>query len=159
MSEAINYEAQATPAAPMTTEQRDELLTKWQQAKETISKWKDYEGELRKMIVADASLFNPNKQSGTETVELGNGYKLKAVKKINYKVDNKEGQAFAVLKKLAALSDVSAHKCKDLFRFDANLKLSEYKKLDEQEKAIVDTVLETKQAMPSLELVEPKQDK
>jgi len=152
---SIDYQPQATATTP-TKEQIDEALAHWQRAKIALQQWKDHEQELRRYIVEHGGFFDPTKDKGTETVELGNGYKLKAKKSISYKVANKEGEAFDVLSKLTALGEVSAHKAKKIFRFDAELRLSEYKELNNSERALVDSVLTTKPGMPTLELVEPK---
>lgn len=143
----------------MTTETRDQLLMKWADAKKALDAAKIVESEIRKQIVAESGLFDADKESGTQTVDLGGGYKLKAVKKINYKVDNKNGEAFEMLKSLSELGEVSAHKAKNLFRFDANLSLTKYRELDDKEQALVDQIVTTKPAMPSLELIEPKEVK
>ena len=145
-----------TTTATLSKEQLDKTLQDWQEAKHALDRWKEHEAQLRRYIIEHGGLFDPSKEEGTETVNLGNGYKLKAKKVTNYTVANKEGEAFAVLQKLTELGEVSANKAKDLFRFDANIRVSNYKKLDDAEKALVDNIVTTKPGMPSLELVEPK---
>jgi len=153
---SIDYKPQSTEAVQLTQEQKDKLLEDWQAAKKAAKQWKEYEQQLRTYIVEHGGIFDKTKESGTENVELGNGYKLKAKKSISYKVENKKGEAIQMVQRLAALGEASAHKAKDLFRFDAELRISEYKKLDDAEKALVDEIITTKPGMPSLELVEPK---
>ena len=155
-AQPLSHESIASPAQPMSIAERDQLLANWRSAYDTLSVAKSREMELRKRIVEETDLFDPNKQSGTQTVELGNGWKLKAVKKLNYIVANKEGEAFEKLHELSALSEVAAFKAKKLFRFDANLSITAYKDLDASERAIIDEIVTTKQASPSLELVPPK---
>ena len=140
----------------MTTDTRDQLLMQWADAKKALDSAKLIEGELRKQIIAESGLFDEDKETGAQTVELGGGYKLKATKKVSYKVDNKDGKAFEMLKRLSEMGEVSAHKSKTLFRFDANLSVTNYKQLDDAEKKLVDEIIVTKPAMPSLELIQPK---
>lgn len=153
---SINYTPQATAAAPLTKEQKDKLLSDWQAAKTALEQWKTYEQELRKYIVENGGFFDPSKEKGTENVDLGNGYKLKAKKSITYKVENKKGEAIQMVQRLASLGEASAVKASELFRFDANLRTSIYKTLNEAEKALVDEIITTKPGMPTLELVESK---
>ncbi len=135
----------------------NELLAEWVQAKQTLEAAKAREIELRKAIVADDSFFDPDKEEGTETFDLGGGYKLKATKKINYSMANKQGETFAALKALSSLGPASQRIAKDLVNFSASLRLSEYKKLDDQERRIIDEVITTRPGSPTLELVEPKE--
>lgn len=153
---SIHYTPQANAVTPLTQEQKDKLLQDWEAAKVTLAQWKKYEQDLRTYIVENGGMFDTSKKSGTENVILDDGRKLKAKKTVNYKVANKEGEAFTVLQKLTDLGEVSANKAKTLFRFDAELRVSEYKKLDEVEKKLVDAIITTKSGMPSLELVEAK---
>ena len=62
--------------------ERDRLLLSWEESKKALEIAKEKEMEQRKAVVAFA--FDPNKESGTERIELGSGYQAKAVKKINY---------------------------------------------------------------------------
>ena len=146
----------AAPVQPMTMADRDQLLAQWREAHDTLATAKATEMDLRKRIVEESGLFDPNKAEGTQTVELGGGWKIKAVKKINYTVANKEGEAFEKLNELAAMGEVSAFKAKKLFRFDANLSITAYKDLDAAERQLIDEIIVTKPASPSLELVAPK---
>ena len=62
--------------------ERDRLLLAWEESKKALEIAKEKEMEQRKAVVAFA--FDPNKESGTERIELGNGYQAKAVKKVSY---------------------------------------------------------------------------
>lgn len=135
---------------------RNELLTEWLAAKKTLDAAKKVEMDLRKMIVADETLFDPNKAEGTERYDLGNGYQLKCVKKTSYSMANSNGETFAALKALTLLGDASSRMAESLVKFAANLRVSEYKKLNDSERKIMDEVITTKPGAPTLELVEPK---
>lgn len=139
---------------------RDHLLVSWQEAKEALEKAKEAEMFLRKKVVDFA--FDPNKQSGTENVDLGNGYKLKAVKKLNYGfIKNAENKldkaaidkALAKIEKDGAVGELIAER---LVKWTPDLSLSEYKLLSDKHKAIIDSVIVTSEGSPTLEIVEPK---
>lgn len=138
-----------------TTEERNAALQAWYEAKQKLDQAKESEMELRKKIVAESGMFDANKESGTENYDLGGGYKVKAVKKLTYKIENKQGEAFAVLSKLASYGETQAEIARNLFSFDANLRKAEFEKLRGEEKQLVESILTISQATPSLELITP----
>lgn len=150
------------------------VLLEWKQAKEVLEAAKAKEMELRKHIVSDFNLFDPKKTKGTENYDLGNGYSLKCVKKENYKIENKKGEAFRVLheiNEMAAVMIVGTNAeekafgeqlqeiTKELFSFDANLKLTQFEKLPKGSAArkMVESILTITDGSPTLELVSPKE--
>jgi len=144
---------------------RDHLLSRWQMAQDTLAAAKAAEMDLRKQIVAFS--FDPTKQSGTERIELGNGYELKAVKKLNYgfvkrgdgsnKLD--KGAVDLALTKIEQSGPAGAYIADNLVKWEPTLSLTEYKKLDEPLKKIIDAVIVTSDGAPSLEIVPPKGSK
>lgn len=119
--------------------------------------------EQRKAVVAFA--FDPNKESGTERIELGNGYQAKAVKKINYGfVKTEDGKlnkaaidkALAKIEKDGAMGELIAER---LVKWTPDLSLTEYKQLDEKYKKIIDEVIVTSEGAPTLEIIAPKAPK
>lgn len=143
----------------MTEDEKNVLLNDWRNAKLQLDSFKDIEMKLRQRIVLESGLFDPNKDEGTQTVQLGGGWQLKAVKKLNYKIENKEGQAFAVLARLTELSATQPELldiAKNLFGFDANLRKQQFEKLRGDEKRLVEDILTITPASPSVELVPPK---
>lgn len=144
-------------------EARDRLIQNWQDAQKTLERAKEVEMNLRKEVVDFT--FDPTKTSGTETIELGNDYKLKAVKKVTYgfredgegKIDRK-GIELA-LSRIENNSPAGAYIAEHLVKWNPSLSLTEYKKLDDKDKAAIDAVIVTKEGAPTLELVEPKAKK
>jgi hypothetical protein len=139
---------------------RDELLIAWQNSKVALEQAKELEMQLRKQVVDFA--FDPNKQSGTERVQLGNGYEAKAVKKLNYGfVKNSDGKldkaaidkALSKIEKDGPAGELVAER---LVKWTPDLSLSEYKLLSEKHKAIIDSVIVTTEGAPTLEIIEPK---
>ena len=146
----------APSAAPLSPAQRDQLLVEWATAKEALDEAKTAERFLRDKIVLESGLFDPDKIEGTQRVQLGNGWQVKAVKSLDYKLENKHGETFEALKKLSELSPEGRRMSEELCSFEARLRKSEYLKLRGDEKSIIDAILTTKPGAPTLELIPPK---
>ena len=143
----------------MTREQIDGLLNKWHDAKLRLDAAKADEMELRQIIVKESGMFNAAKEAGTETYQLGGGWSVKAVKKQNYKIENKQGEAFAVLHQLSQMQpDVAEWQelVKELFSFDVNLRKTQFDKLRGEERKLIEDILTITDGAPSLELIPPK---
>ncbi len=136
------------------TASRDAKILQWQEAVKALAVAKEAEAALRNEVIA--ANFAEHKEEGTENVELGNGYKLKAVFKLSYTLDNKEEGVDKALTKLEKMGAEGQFVAERLVRWKPELSVSEYKKLDDKYKKVIDTVLTTKPGLPSLELVEPK---
>lgn len=137
------------------------LLTAWENSKVALERAKVAEMNLRKQIVAFS--FDPNKKSGTERIELANGYELKAVKKLNYGfIKNSDGKRVnklaidAALTAIEKIDPVGALIAERLVKWDPTLSLTEYNQLSPQMKAEIDKVIVVTDGAPSLEIVPPK---
>lgn len=136
---------------------RDELIMAWKQANEALAFAKEHEMKLRLELAKAEFKFDENAlEAGTENIELGNGYKLKCEKKINYSLNNKDDAVDKALTKIEKSGAEGAFIVDRLVRWKPELSVSEYKKLDPKYKKIIDEVVTTKAATPSLTLVEPK---
>lgn len=138
---------------------RDRLLVEWNVTKEELEKAKEREMELRKAFVDFA--FDQNKTSGTENLDLGNGYKAKSVKKENYgfvknadgKIDEKAiDEAVSKLAKTPNGGLIAER----LVKWSPTLSVSEYKLLSAEQLKIVNKVIVVSQGAPTLEIIEPK---
>jgi hypothetical protein len=129
---------------------RDELILEQQKAAEQAAFWKARDAELRGMIwgqdFAEAELGKQH------TKELGNGYKLKAKRPISYKLD---ANTRAALDEIAALGNEGPFIADRLVKWKPELSISEYGKLSEGYKTIIDKVLTTTPGLPVIELVKP----
>lgn len=143
--------------------ERDRLLLAWEESKKALDVAKEKEMEQRKAVVAFA--FDPNKESGTERIELGNGYQAKAVKKLNYGfVKTEDGKlnktaidkALAKIEKTGPAGELIAER---LVKWTPDLSLTEYKQLPEKLKSIIDEVIVTSEGAPTLEIIAPKAPK
>ena len=144
--------------------ERDRLLLAWEESKKALEVAKEKEMEQRKAVVAFA--FDPNKESGTERIELGNGYQAKAVKKVNYgfvKTEDGKLNKAAIDKALAKIEKVGGTVgeliAERLVKWTPDLSLTEYKQLDEKFKKIIDEVIVTSEGAPTLEIIAPKTPK
>ena len=138
---------------------RDRLLTLWQDSKTTLNEAQANEVLLRKAVVDFAT--DPKKEKGTVNVELGNGWLMKAVKKINISFKkNAEGKTdrAAIDRALAAIekeegNDVVTER---LIKWTPALSESEYKTLSPKYQKLIDAVLIRTPGTPTLEIVPPK---
>lgn len=139
----------------MTPEQT-ELLTNWTRAVEQVAATKslvENEMALRKQVMAS---FFPEPKEGTNNLELEAGWKLKAVYKLDRKVD--EAALPAIMEKLRTFNvnpDL-------LIKRKVELDTTGYKTLlsiSPETVKIFDECLTIKPASPSIELVPPKEKK
>lgn len=149
---------------------RDKLLSAWIVAKDQLVTIKEQEMELRKQV--QAILF-PNPKKGTQRYELGSGYKVKLVHKINYKLGDKDridpdngnkisiaDQVETVMNEIEKCGNEGKFIVERLIKTSYDLSISEYEKLENNEiKKLVDSILITSDAAPSLELEIPSSDK
>lgn len=141
---------------------RDALILAWDANKKVLNEARyldarDNEQKLRKELVAKE--FS-GKSTGTNRVQLGNGYALKAVLKLNYKVTKNEAVEPAdyshIQPILAKLPQGTAAR---LIRWVPELNESVYKELTEEEKKIANEFLLITDTMPTLDLEVPKPKK
>lgn len=145
---------------------RDGLLLLHKQAKEKLDFWKAEEMELRKLTV---QVFVPEKAEGTNTVELGNGYELKAKVKYNYKLDSDNDKVWAGLERIEKIGNEGKFIADRLVSWTPNFLLTEYRQLQENsEKGSlfakevlkeIESFLTITEAAPELEIKEPKAKK
>ena len=137
---------------------KDQLIIEWRKAQAALNAAKEAEAALRASVV---STFFPTEAAatdaeGTRNVELGNGWKLKAVFKINRTLNNKDDatdKALAKIEKLGAEGKLWA----DLMvTWKPELSKRDYDRAPDKYKKILAEVLTEKPGTPSVELVEPK---
>lgn len=118
-------------------------IEKWLEAKSQLDYWKAEEMKLRREIADELLDGQP---TGTHNfTKLG--YKIKAVKKVNYNLDEQA---------LAAIWDSMTAAEKEAIKYKPSLSLAIYKKLDHHE--MLDQVIVTKPATPTLSIEEIKDE-
>jgi hypothetical protein len=141
------------------TAERDRLLLAWEKAKKALEVAKEDEMKARKASVA--FMFDET-TTGTQKVDLGGGYVAKAVIKINYGfIKNEDGKvdkrriemALSKIEHNSAAGELIAER---LVKWTPDLSLTEYKLLSEKDRKIIDAVIITTDAAPTLEIVAPK---
>ena len=152
------------PTDPRDTMSRDECLLAWQKIKDQITTLKEQEQEFRKYIVKRAF---PDAKEGMNNQDLGNGYQLKAGVKFNYNLDQTKVEN--CLDRIAKIGNQGEFIADRLVKVTYSFLLTEYRNLQEQEKdgskdakeilAIVNEMLTVDDAMPTLEIKEPKAKK
>lgn len=125
---------------------RDELLNDWANVKAELAKVKQLEAELRSQVVEE--FFPKHKEDGTETVELGNDWKLKSQFKLSRTID--KAALPAVLERLP--EGIEDH----LIRYKPELDARTYKKLSDEHRSIMDEAMTIKPSTPQVSLVPPK---
>lgn len=150
----------------MTTEEFDAIndpasqLAAWQYISSELSRIKALEMHAR---VKCFGTYFPAAGEGTTNFELGNGYKLKAVKKLNYRLaaNDKVDDALDAISKVGKDGE-GKFIAERMVKYDPRLSLTEYKALDptnpthKKIKELVDGVLTITDGAPTLEIVEPK---
>lgn len=134
----------------------DNIMAAWVQAETKLQEVKLDEMLLRKAVF---EVKFPNIQEGTHRVPLANGYQLKAVGKLNYKLANKQGETEKVLEELEKTGNKGAFLADRLVKWSPELSITEYRQLDPQYKTIIDKVLTVTPGAPTLEIEEPKVEK
>ena len=142
---------------------RDRLILDWTQKQNELEIAKAAENEARLKL---AQLCFPDPKEGTNTLELGNGYKLKLEHKMNYTLHNGKDahktdgrEAFATTKALNAiekLGNEGAFIAERLVSWKPELSLTEYRALDKQYRELIDKALKISPATPSLKFETPK---
>ena len=125
----------------------DQDILAWNEAKQALAKAKAREAILRAKIV---KTFFATPKEGTNYHELGKGYKLKLVHKIDRKID---APLYTNL-----LPQFKEHEIDtdQLAETQLSLKVAFYKNLTDEQKQVVDQCITSKPGSPTLEFVKPK---
>lgn len=151
-----------TNIAPKPTPEQLQKLAQWDAAKTALAAAKETEMNLRKEC---AALIFPDAAVGTNRVELPEGYSLKMVRKVNYKLDADNEKVDSVQDKVAAMGNEGAFLAPRLFKWTVELSVSEYKKLDPANpthakiKKTLDAIITTEDGAPTMEVEAPKAKK
>ena len=152
----------------------DEVLMMWQHSKSVLQDATAEEMRLRKLAVELG--FGAKPKEGTNNLELGKGYVLKAVQKYNYKLTvpspeykgNKLDAVEECIDKISAISNEGSFIADRIFTWNVELSLTEYRKLIEEAEvspikakllAEVNKVVLITDAAPTLEIKPPKEAK
>lgn len=149
----------AVEGAPYNEAARDLLLKAWEASKVTLELAKNSEMDLRK---ASFAYCFPTPKEGTQRVDLGGGYALKAVHKVNISITASNEAVDEAEDKARAIGNEGQFLFERLITWTPNFSKSEYKKLEldnpthVQVKKLVDGLIEEKPGAPTLEIEAPK---
>ena len=124
----------------------------WHQAQKNLEAAKAFESEARSKLVvalAESGALDSDILEGTINVQLPEKWKLKVVRKLNRTVD------------VAALSTIGPLCIKNKISLDVvirnkpELSVTEFKKLTEEQRKVVEMALTIKPGTPTLELIAP----
>lgn len=136
----------------------DELILSWVQSVSDLDAAKKRESELRKKVIDGNFPNNPEGPiSGTQTVDLGNGYKIKAEFKLNYRLENKNQELDKALDAIVNTFEEGDYVARNLVKWKPELSMTEYKKLPNEIKSVIDEALVVTQGLPSLKFIQPKE--
>lgn len=162
------------PNDPAQTAARDSLILSWRMDRTELAAIKEREMERRKAV---ASMLFPNPSKGTQRFDLGSGYAVKLVHKLNYNLEAidapdrkaEDGSSLPFIEQMYALADEIEAEGNEgkflvdrLLKWSCELSVSEYQKLDPNNpthmriKKAIDRHLVVKPASPELTLEEPK---
>ena len=100
--------------------------------------------------------YFPNADEGTNTLDMGQGNKIKGIRTINRKIDLPVLQAMAVPNGALHVAGIRAD---DLVKWTPELKIGAYRELTAEQKAVFDNCLEIKDGAPALTFITPAQGK
>lgn len=137
-------------------------IKQWRELDEWLKEAKGNEHALRQALVNDAG-FNATKLEGSESLDIGYGWKLKAIKVQNYTATN-ENSAMEQL--LTALAAIDPSLSIGFVKWVPEISTKHYKDviLPIAEKhpelaALLSAAITVKPGMPQLELIPPKDEK
>ena len=130
-----------------------ELIQQWEAVKRQVVETRKLESQLRDEVIR-RSFGDLTENEGTLTRELGNGWSLKCTAKQSYTI--KKDVIDSALHQLVNSGADGRFIAERLVTFEPKLSLSEYRKLDDRSRLIIDSALVIKPAAATLSLVEPK---
>jgi hypothetical protein len=144
---------------PFDEATRTRLINDWEASKTALEVAKNSEMERRKAVFAYAF---PNPTEGTQRVELGGGYSLKAVHKINTKITASNEAVDQAEDAASKCGNEGTFLFERIITWTPNFSKSEYKKLEAdnpthiQVKKLVDSLIEETPGAPTLDIEAPK---
>jgi hypothetical protein len=152
-------EAKIVDLTPEQEGERTLILKQWESAKLALESAKTIEMDLRKIVMA---YVFADAEVGTNRVSLGNGWAIKGVRKISYSLEKDTAKVGTIDEQIRALGNEGPVIAERILKRVYDFSESEYKKLDVAmptqlaAKKLIDSILTTKDAAPTLELEAPK---
>jgi hypothetical protein len=130
-----------------------DLVAVWEASKADLDAAKIRESAARDAVIAAA--FAPLNE-GTNTKELDDGRKLKAVQEFEYALEKDEEKVSQALDKIRATGNEGTFLADRLVTYSPKLSVGEYRKLEKVYAKIINKVVTRKPKKPTLKIDEPK---
>lgn len=141
----------------MLSEEKNALLSAWYEADKTMRAAVDAERELRLQIIETFSTETREDASGVETVSLGRDkWVLKIQHGLNYNLDKDADKVRSSLDVIAKSMEGGKIIADRLVKWKPEISVTEYKKLDREQREEINKVLTIKPKTKSIEIVEEK---
>ncbi len=147
MAKKIELLGEITDLTPAEQEAVMKLTGEWYTAKKTLDDIKGVEMDLRKQVYAKT--LEGKAQEGTNKFGLADGWIINCTLPYNYKVD----PAITAANKVLHDAGVDLNL---LVEWKPELRIGEYRKLNEEQKALVDNYLTITPGTPQMKVVLPK---
>jgi len=138
---------------------RAQQLKRWRELSTQLGTIKNEESQLRTRLVLDN--FNAEKLEGSETIDIGWGWRLKATKDLNVTATNESQQTEALLQAIAGFDPDAAQ---NLIRWKPEVNMKVYREMlaiaegDPILRGLLAAAITVKPGMPQLEMIEPKEE-
>lgn len=131
----------------------DQKILEWAGNDKALKKLKVLEMAQRKELT---ELIFPDPKVGTQHHQLGHGYKVTMVHKMDTKLD---AEAFSLIQpEIEKLGDDAKAELSSAVKYKPSLIMAGYTAMSDEVKELFDEAVTTKPASPALKLVEPKAD-
>jgi len=130
-----------------------ELLATWVQLSKQLKFVKNLESVGRTLCI---QRFYSENFEGSNELNLGNGFSLVAVRKMNYKIEADIEEVEQIIEAMCQVHDNGAEIAARLFKKKYSIDEKEYHSLPLELMNIVNTIVSIEDATPTLTLKEPK---
>lgn len=136
---------------------RDILILEWHKAKVALAQAKEAESILRAQVIQ--AVFTPKPLTeGYQTLELGNGYSLKANFRVNRKFTIDSDSLIEFLNQFGTASEEAFEISDKIVRWKGELSVSTYNALPVHFRHMFDAIIIASDGTPALELITPKSE-
>jgi hypothetical protein len=136
----------------MLTNSQTDLLARWNAAKTALATATAAEKELRAEVIKLFSTETNEMKSGVENIDLGfDKWELKITHKLNYKLADKDAVNVA-LASITQSMDGGRIIAERLVKWEPELSVSEYNKLDGAQRTLINKVLTITPATKAIEI-------
>nr|DAP03987.1 MAG TPA: hypothetical protein [Caudoviricetes sp.] len=127
------------------------LVSEWYTVSQQLEELRSKERELRQKVINEIFPNVPQDAEGTFSMPLGGGYKIKSTYSLTRKINE------AALLAMRADFDKVGIDLDDVVQWTPLLKVSGYRKLNQEQRELIDEVITSKPGAVRLEIAEPKQ--